>query len=320
MLINESLNKAKLAKNDEFYTRMEDVTNELQYYTALLKGKVVYCNCDDPDKSNFVKYLITNFHRIGLRKLIASYYCDPQYSIFSDKPPPNPIYIVYDGVEVYRYRLPGTGDFRSWECVKLLRESDVVITNPPFSMFIEFVDLILNHNKKFLVLGNVNTSTNGSVFDYVINRDIWYGINNTGHKFKIPTKDKDLYGPGKIKVSDEGYVFKEIMSTVWFTNMDHGKYPEWHKCEKEFSPENYYKYQGYDAINVDKSKDIPSDYFGKMGVPVSFIPKMNRDQFNILEMLPTSSYIKINGTNVFPYKRVIIQNIGGINGYNKETD
>ena len=302
---NKNLIKAKAVKNDEFYTLPEDVAAEMENYLPHLRGKVVYCNCDDPAKSNFTKFFIDNFHRIGLKKLISTSYKDPQYDIFSQDPPGIPDCLIYDGVEKKITKLKGSGGYRSQECDELLRQSDIVVTNPPFSLFRDFIDFLISRNKKFIVLGNANSASCIGIVENIRDGILWFGVNNRAHSFRIPRSEKENYNSYFEK---DGKSFVKIGTIVWYTNVDHDFRPgRWVNKEK-FNPDNFEKYINLDAINIDKSEDVPSDYGGLMGVPVTFIPKLNIDQFEILFILNSNDQVIRDGKPIHPFKRIIIRN------------
>lgn len=277
---NDSLRRAKSAKCDEFYTRYEDVEAELTNYSRFLHGKTVYCNCDDPERSNFWKYLYANFGVLGLKKLISTHYeaDGPSYRAEYD-----------GGTVVAATPLKGSGDFRSEECVDILKTSDVVITNPPFSLFREYVAQLMEYGKKFLILGNMNAICYKEVFPLIKNNRIWLGYNSGNMRFQVP---EDYTSSST--VTENGIKYAKFGNTCWFTNMD-VKYRHdglWHKdgvfdnsqalCYYEGNEDEYPKYDNYDAINVDKTKDIPIDYEGIMGVPITWLDKYSPDEFEII--------------------------------------
>ena len=302
---NKNLIKAKAVKNDEFYTRLEDVAEEVENYLKHFKGKTVYCNCDDPAESNFTKYFFDNFHRIGLKKLISTSFKDPQYDMFSESPPAIPDFLVYDGVEKKIGKLSGSGDYRSWECSEFIEESDIVVTNPPFSLFRDFIDFLHKRKKKFLVLGNVNAASCIGILEYLKSEEMWFGVNNRGHNFIIPKSKKEYYD---YSFEEEGEVLVPINTIAWYTNLDHNSRPTKWENKEEFVPENFDRYLNFDAINMDHSKDVPSNYGGLIGVPVSFLPRMNFEQFEIVCLFPTNDFLVSEGRLKKPFKRIIIRN------------
>lgn len=288
---NSNLHKAKEKKNDEFYTQLSDIENELRHYKQHFRGKVVYCNCDDPYESNFFKYFAMNFNSLGLKKLIATGYAT---SPVAGKEPKNQSYAVYinevtdlngDGridlqdVELLlkmkkntRRELHGddkypAGDFRSSESIALLKQADIVVTNPPFSIAREFVDVLMKYKKQFLIIGDLNWITYKNIFPLLKDNLIWIG-----------------YNPVKEFIQKDG-TFKKFGNKIWFTNLDIQKRHESLDLYKEYNPEDYPKYDNYDAININKVSDIPMDYDGVMGVPITFLSKYNPEQFELIGVI-----------------------------------
>lgn len=262
MAKNDNLHKAKDAKNDEFYTRIEDVAEELRHYKKHFAGKVVFCNCDDPTWSAFWRYFHLNFAELGLKKLISTHY---------DRTEPTSK-MEYEGgddndVEVgVKTPLEGNGDFRSKECLDLLDESDIVVTNPPFSLFREYVGTLMQHGKKFLIIGNKNAITYKEFFPLLKENKVWIGYSSPS-EFDTPN----------------GITKKINGLTRWFTNLDIQKRHEKLILWKHFTPEEYPAYLNVDnAINVDSVDNIPFDYYGIIGVPITFLSKYNPDQFEII--------------------------------------
>ena len=234
---NGNLHKAKAAKNDEFYTRLEDIEKELKHYTEHFKGKVVYCNCDDANRSNFFKYFSTNFQKLGLKKLITSGLKDNGTGVVAIQ--------KGDDIDIY----DGNGDFRSEECIEFLKEADIVVTNPPFSLFREYVAQLMQYGKKFLIIGNMNVITYKEIFPYIKNNELWLGI----------TSVKDFIQPnGEIK---------KFGNICWFTNLEHKKRNEELILYKSYSPTEYQKFDNYFGFNVDKVTDIPVDDFIDIEIP-----------------------------------------------------
>lgn len=260
MAKNECLHRAKDTKNDEFYTRLNDVENELEYYRQHFNDKIILCNCDDPTKSAFWEYFHINFTELGLRKLISTHYDKENltYQMEYDGGNDNDINV---GVVV---PLKGNGDFRSKECLDLLDECDIVVTNPPFSLAREYMKILIEHNKKFIIIGDLNWITYKEIFPLLKNNQVWLGYNLI----------KGFMQPdGSIKKFGNKY---------WYTNLDIPKrHEELNLCNK-YIPDEYPKYDNYDAINVNKVSDIPYDYDGVMGVPITFMDKYNPNEFNIL--------------------------------------
>ena len=279
---NKDLSAAKKAKNDEFYTQLADIENELKHYKKHFKGKTVLCNCDDPLESNFVKYFSLNFEHLGLKKLIATHY--KESNLFSQEAPYKLEYTGdKDGDKVpdpaeFVTELLDDGDFRSAECESLLDEADIVVTNPPFSLFREYVDQLMLFEKKFLILGNINAISYKEIFSLVKDNKIWVGHNfNKVLEFVIPDNYKKYY-----HVDDGGNKVARVPGICWFTNLSHEKRNENLTLYKKYSPKEYPKYDNYDAIEVSKVSDIPMDYKGMMGVPITFLGKHNPEQFEIV--------------------------------------
>lgn len=260
MVKNTNLHKAKNAKNDEFYTQLTDVAKELMHYKKHFKDKIVFCNCDDPTWSAFWKYFHLNFAELGLKKLISTHY-DREEATYK---------MEYTGgddndIEVgVKTPLEGNGDFRNKECLDLLDESDIVVTNPPFSLFREYVAVLMEHEKKFLIIGNKNAITYKEFFPLLKDDDVWIGCTNV----------KEFLQP-------DGSI-KKFGNIGWFTNLDVAKRHEKLILWKHYTEEEYPKYDNYDAINVDKVSEIPCDYDGVMGVPITFLDSFNPEQFEIL--------------------------------------
>ena len=264
---NTNLHSAKTEKNDEFYTQISDIEKELMHYKDHFKNKVIFLNCDDPQYSNFWKYFELNFSAFGLKKLISTHFdkTKPTYKLemISDINSDGQI----DHKDIIRTPLQQNGDFRSPECIELLQEADIVITNPPFSLFREYIAQLVEYDKRFLVIGNKNAMTYKEIFPLMKENKIWLGFNvgNGTMHFGQPHTDK----------------LKSIPS-YWFTNLDIDKRHEKLILFREYSPDVYQKYDNYDAINVDKVSDIPCDYDGIMGVPITFLDKYNPEQFEII--------------------------------------
>ena len=262
---NENLHKAKAAKNDEFYTRLEDIEKELKHYTEHFKGKVVYCNCDDANRSNFFKYFSTNFQKLGLKKLITSGLDENGKGIIAIQ--------TGDDIDIF----DGNGDFRSEECIEFLKEADIVVTNPPFSLFREYVAQLMQYGKKFLIIGNLNAITYKEIFPYIKDNKLWLGIHSN--------KTMDFGMPNKYEKWDRienGIKIGKVPAVAWYTNLEHSKRNEELILYKHYNPTEYPKYSNYDAIEVGKVAEIPMDYGGVCGVPISFLDKYCPNQFRIL--------------------------------------
>lgn len=295
--MNRSLRAAKASKTDDFYTQLSDIEKELKHYTAHLSGKSVLCNCDDPRVSNFFKYFVNNFEKLRLKKLITTCYKNRQADLFSKNDCEGGLYLEYTG-EQKKQRLPdpakikprelkGDGDFRSEECVKLLKEADIVVTNPPFSLFREYVEQLVKYKKKFIIIGNKNAITYKETFTLIKENRLWLGNTAMGADLLFQVSD-DL---AKILVDTkkQGSAYRivngEVMArsqSCWFTNLELHKRHEELLLFKAYNPVEYPTYDNYDAIEVSNTKDIPADYDGAMGVPLSFLDKYNPEQFEIL--------------------------------------
>ena len=310
---NGNLNKAKAAKNDEFYTRLQDIENELRHYTEHFKGKVVYCNCDDANRSNFFKYFSTNFQKLGLKKLITSGLKDNGTGVVAIQ--------KGDDIDIY----DGNGDFRSEECIEFLKEADIVVTNPPFSLFREYVAQLMQYGKKFLIIGNMNAITYKEIFPYIKNNELWMGYKSLGSDmfFNVPQnyveelKATKTQGGGWREL--DGIIMGRVATACWFTNLEHSKRNEELILYKHYSPTEYPKFENYDAIEVSKVAEIPMDYEGVMGVPISFLDKYCPNQFRILGIMSGAkgetftngndnrAKFYLNGKGV--YVRILIQKI-----------
>lgn len=312
---NTQLNHAKKAKQDEFYTKRSDIEKELAYYKQYFRDKIVLCNCDDPFESEFFRYFAVNFNHLGLKKLIATSYAGSpiQRTLFNTdfkfgegnrKPYKAVITKLYDitgdGVEdmldieeLFRQdenslellngdNEYGAGDFRSKECIELLKEADIVCTNPPFSLWREYVSLLMRHNKQFLIIGNVNSATCKDVFPLIEQNEMWLGcsIHSGDREFRVP-EEYPLQSAG-FRVDEQGTKYIRVKGVRWFTNLDYKQRHEDLILYKRYTPEEYPKYDNYNAIEVSKTSEIPCDYDGVMGVPITFLDKYNPDQFEII--------------------------------------
>lgn len=269
---NTNLTKAKKAKCDEFYTQYADIEKELQYYN--FEDKIVYCNCDHPIQSNFVKYFCDNYNKLKLKGLISTFYSEEGKSF---------VY-RFDGLKESKKGLNGNGSYDSEECLKLLEECDVVVTNPPFSLFRPYIKLLMNHKKQFLVIGNQNAITYKEIFPYIKNNELWLGVHNKTMEFSMPMSYESGVIVGNRKIG-------KVPSISWFTNIDHTTPNKPLILTKKYNPIDYPKYDNYDAINVDKVKDIPIDYDGVMGVPITFLQYYNPSQFEIIGMAAGNSAV-----------------------------
>lgn len=288
--LNRNLQDAKKAKEDEFYTQLSDIERELKHYRSHFKDKVVYCNCDDPRVSNFFHYFSYNFEKLGLKKLITTCYKSANAALFSQNDSDQAIYLEYEGdkdgnnvpdpAEIGIKPLTGDGDFRSAEAIELLKQADIVVTNPPFSMFREYVQQLMQHEKKFVIVGNQNAISYKEIFPLIKSEQMWLGHNNGDMKFKVP----DYYEPRATRfwIDESGQKWRSLGNACWFTNLDISKRHEDLILFKSYAPAEYPAYDNYDGIEVAKISDIPVDYDGVMGVPVTFLDKHSPEQFEIV--------------------------------------
>lgn len=288
---NSNLRNARKSKNDEFYTQRADIENEVMHYKEHFKGKTVYLNCDDPRESQFFFYFSHNFKRLGLKKLIASCYKSQDWNLFSqNKASEKAVWLEYTG-EKDGGRIPtpeaigvnyfkGDGDFRSEESIELLKEADIIVTNPPFSLFREYVAQLIEYDKKFLILGNMNAITYKEIFPLIKSNEIWPGVTfNRTIEFEVP----DHYDTSK-SIKENGKKLIKVPAVSWWTNLEYAKRSQNIVLFRKYydNVDKYPKYDNYDAINVDKVADIPKDYKGVMGVPITFIGQWNPEQFEVL--------------------------------------
>ena len=275
---------AKREKNDEFYTQFEDIEKELIYYKKQFKDKVIYCNCDNPHESNFLKYFIENFNDLGIKKLIATNYKSQYIPVAykaeivevknTDK--------VFENPKNKLTTLKGDGDFRSDECIELLKVADIVVTNPPFSLFREYVAQLMEYKKKFLIIGNINALTYKEIFPLIKENKIWLGYFSGCMKFKVPEHYKQR--ATAYWIDENGQKWRSLGNICWFTNLEVSKRHENLTLYKKYNHDEYPKYDNYDAIEVSKVAEIPYDYEGAMGVPITFIDKYNPEQFEIIAL------------------------------------
>ncbi len=293
---NANLTLAKANKKDEFYTQLTDIERELRHYRHHFKDKVVLCNCDDPFVSNFFKYFGLNFDKLGLKKLITTCYKSKRMDIFSQHDSEQAIYLEYTGdkngnsipdpEEIGIKHFKGDGDFRSQECIELLKEVDIVVTNPPFSLFREYVAQLVEYDKKFVIVGHQNAITYKEIFKLIKENKLWLGFGFTGGAGHfINTQYEDYATAGNHK---EGMI--RVSGVHWFTNLDINKRHEDILLYKTYSPEDYPTYDNYEAIEISKTKDIPINYRGIMGVPITFLDKYNPEQFEILGLAASAGY------------------------------
>lgn len=289
---NSRLGAAKVGRKDEFYTQLSDIEKELRHYRKHFKNKVVYLNCDDPRVSNFFHYFSHNFDRLGLKKLIATCYKNQDMDLFSQNAAEQAVWLEYNGDkdgnrvpdidEIGVHPLEGDGDFRSAESIELLKQADIVVTNPPFSLFKEYVAQLIEHQKQFLIIGNMNAVTYKEIFPLFQKNLVWYGpsIRSGDREFGVPA-DYPLTAAGT-RVDEHGNKFVRVKGVRWFTNLE---YPERHEdliLFKKYNPSEYHSYVNYDAIDVASYKDIPYDYDGIMGVPITLLDYFNPEQFELI--------------------------------------
>ena len=291
-MANSVLKSAKKNKNDEFYTQLSDIENELKYYKKFFNGKIVLCNCDDPRVSNFFHYFSYSFEHLGLKKLITTCYKNQNIDLFSKNDSEKAVYLEYygdkDGNRVPNINeigikpLKGDGDFRSQECIELLKQADVVVTNPPFSLFREYVAQLINYDKKFLIIGNQNAITYKEIFKLIKENKLWLSRSLSYIAFKVP----DYYEEKSTRfwIDETGQKWRSMGNVCWFTNIETTKRYEDLDLYKKYNPEEYPNYENYNAINVDKVDDIPMDYDAVMGVPITFLDKHNPNQFEIIDL------------------------------------
>ena len=274
-------------RKDEFYTQLVDIENELKHYREHFRGKTVLCNCDDPRVSNFFHYFSYNFEQLGLKKLITTCYKNQNRDLFSQHDCEKAIWLEYTGdrngnrvpdpEEIGIHYFNGDGDFRSAECIELLKQADIVVTNPPFSLFREYVAQLMEYEKKFIIIGNQNAITNKDFFPLIRDNKVWLGYGFKGGAGHFISNYEDTATAGDHR---EGMI--RVSGVNWFTNLEIPKRNEELILYKQYTSDDYPKYDNYEAINVDKTADIPSDYYGAMGVPITFMDKYNPNQFEII--------------------------------------
>lgn len=324
---NKNLQKAKSNKKDEFYTQLTDIERELKHYKRHFKDKVVYCNCDDPRVSNFFIYFSLNYEKLGLKKLIAACYKNKNIDLFSRNDSEEAVYLEYfgdkngnnnpDDNEIGVIPLKGDGDFRSNECIELLKEADIVVTNPPFSLFREYVSQLIEYDKKFVIIGHQNAITYKEIFPLIKDNKLWLGYGFKGGAAHFINKHYEDYATATDR--KEGMI--RVSGVTWFTNLEISKRNEELILYKKYNPEEYPKYDNYNAIEVSVTKHIPLDYSGVMGVPITYMDKYNPDQFEIVGATESEGKGFSNGiwdknskvaqpmiNNQRVYKRIFIKN------------
>jgi len=330
-MANTTLNAAKAAKNDEFYTQLSDIENELRHYKEHFRGKTVLCNCDDPRVSNFFKYFALNFEHLGLKRLITTCYKNQDIDLFSKHDCEQAVYLIYDGdkngnhvpdpEEIGIHPLKGDGDFRSKECIELLKQADIVVTNPPFSLFREYVAQLMEYEKKFLIIGNSNELHYKEIFPLVKENKMWLGYLFGDMSFKVPADSEPR--PSRYWQDENGQKWRSMGNACWFTNLDHKKRHEEMILYKQYKEEDYPHYDNLDGIDVGTVESIPSDYYGIMGVPDTFLGSYNPNQFKLVGVGSgnlakeagvqknyrgrTDLAYTINGKHKCPYSRILIQ-------------
>ena len=315
---NKLLQKAKKSKNDEFYTQLSDIESELQHYKNHFKDKVVYCNCDDPLISNFFNYFASNFKELGIKKLIAACYKKQEIDLFNTEESENGFFYEYTGknneklkpgsTDVIHFK--GDGDFRSSESIELLKQADIVVTNPPFSLFREFVAQLVQYDKQFLIIGNINAITYKEIFKLIKENKAWLGINlGRGISGFIVPEHYELYG-SEARIDNKGNRIVSPNNCLWLTNLDNSKRHEDIELTKKYygNEIEYPKYDNYNGINVNKTKNIPLDYEGYMGVPITFLHKFNPDQFEIIKFRKGNDDKDLSVNGKCPYFRILIKN------------
>lgn len=292
---NTYLQSAKNTKNDEFYTPLEEIEREMFNYQEQFSDKVVLCNCDDPYESDFCKFFIYNFNRFNLKKLICTSYggsklvnefmsCDNKGYVFQVEKVDGKILEdksykqIIDELKVER--LTGNGDFASKECVQLMKEADIIVTNPPFSLFRQFISLIFYYHKKFLIIGNMNAITYKEVFPYVQNNEAWLGYHNGDMAFRVPADSEPRNT--RFWIDETGQKWRSLGNAMWFTNLDVAYRHKFMELREKYSPAKHPHFDNYDAIYVSRVADIPNDYNGIMAVPLTILNKYNPEQFEIV--------------------------------------
>lgn len=309
---NKLLQKAKKSKSDEFYTQLCDIESELQHYKNHFQNKVVYCNCDDPRISNFYNYFASNFNDLGLKKLITSCYQKQEMDLFNTTNAKKGVFFEYSGLNtsIAISEFNGDGDFRNSESIDLLKQSDIIVTNPPFSLFREYVEQLVRYDKKFLIIGNINAITYKEIFKLIKENKAWLGINlGRGISGFIVPEHYELYGT-EARIDSFGNRIVSPNNCLWLTNLDNFKRHEDIQLTKRYlgNEGEYPKYDNYDGINVDKTEDIPLDYDGYMGVPITFLHKFNPDQFELIKFRKGNDGKDLSIDGKCPYFRILIRN------------
>jgi len=311
-VLNSNLAAARKARQDEFYTQLPDIERELKHYRKHFKGKVVYLNCDDPRESEFFQYFSFNFEKLGLKKLIAACYKSQDVEQFSKSDSERAVYLEYSGdkdgnripdpdeIEVRHFE--GDGDFRSAESIALLEQADIVVTNPPFSLFREYVAQLIDHDKKFIIVGPKGAVTYKETFPLIMHNKMWVGYGFQSGNAYFKTSHSTDYAKG---VFDEQTGLVKFRNVTWFTNLDISKRHEELTLFKPYDPDQSPMYDNYDAIEISRVADIPVDYDGVMGVPITFLDVYSPAQFEIVGItdrgnefgLKTREYTKADTPN-----------------------
>lgn len=318
--LNQTLHIAKSAKKDEFYTQLSDIESELKHYEKHFKNKVVFCNCDDPRNSNFFNYFAYNFEKLGLKKLITTCYKNQETDLFADEKNEKAVFLEYtgdkngnkipDAEEIGIIPLNGDGDFRSKESIDLLKQADIVVTNPPFSLFREYVDQLVKYEKKFLIIGNINAITYKEIFKLIKENKAWLGINmGRGISGFIVPDHYELYGT-ETSIDSSGNRIISPNNCLWLTNLDTFKRHEDIVLTKKYygNEIEYPHFDNYGAINVNKTQDIPMDFNGVMGVPITFLHKYNPEQFELIKFRKGNDEKDLSINGKCPYFRILIKN------------
>ncbi len=316
---NQLLQRAKKLKSDEFYTQLCDIERELIHYQDCFFDKVVYCNCDDARNSNFFRYFVENFHKLRLRKVIASCYKETANDLFSmNEVKERAYYCEYSGegdgmpsaLKSIKY-FNGNGDFRSKESIALLKQSDIVVTNPPFSLFRDFVSQLIKYNKQFLIIGNINAITYKEIFKLIQSNKIWLGVNlGRGISGFIVPEQYELYGT-ETTINEKGQAIIATNNCLWLTNLESDQHHNKLELTKTFlgNEDKYPKYDNCNGINVNKTQDIPYDYRGLIGVPITFLHKYNPNQFEIVRFRKGDDGKDLSINGKCPYFRILIRNL-----------
>ena len=340
--VNTELHIARSAKKDEFYTQLSDIEKELRYYRKQLRNKIIFCNCDDPFESNFFKYFADNFSALGIKKLIATSYSGSpitgtQLSLFDIEglrrrkahktayvaeinavpdmdgdgvAGPRDVRLLLEHNENVVRPLKDGGDFRSEECIELLKQADIVITNPPFSLFREYLSQLVAHRKKFLIIGNINAVTYKECFPLIRSNKMWLGasIHSGDREFRVP--DHYPLNAAGFRVDNGGNKFIRVKGVRWFTNLDYKGRHEEIPLYKKYSKKEYPSFDNYEAININKTLEIPMDHKGAMGVPITFLDKYSPEQFEII----SANDIRVNQSTPFKEHGLIKDKDGAIKG------